>query len=87
MLRLEGISKKLSFEENKFLEDLHVTLSKELGAILIQEEVYWKQMSRHKWINYGDRNTSYFHSLTTARKRRNKILMLKDEQVNWVEDH
>ena len=54
MLQLEGISRKLSFEENKFLEDLHVTLWKELEAIIIQEEVYWKQLSRCKWINYGD---------------------------------
>ena len=43
-------------------------------------------MSRCKWINYGDRNTAYFHNLATACKRRDKILMLKDDQRNWVED-
>ena len=43
-------------------------------------------MSRCKWINYGDRNTSYFQNLATARKWRNRVLMLQDEQGNWVDD-
>ena len=86
MLRLEGISRKLSYEENRFLENLHTELWKELESVLIQEEVYWKQMSRCKWINYGDRNTTYFHNLATARKRRNKIHMLKDDHGAWVDD-
>ena len=86
MLRLEGISQKLSFQQNAFMGKLHKELWKELEAILIQEEIYWKQMSRCNWINYGDRNTTYFPNLATVRKRRNKILMLKDDQGNWIED-
>ena len=36
-LCLEGISNKLSFQQNIFLEKLHKVLWKELEAILIQE--------------------------------------------------
>ena len=33
-----------------------------------------------------DRNTTYFHGLAAARRRHNRIVMLKDDQGNWVED-
>ena len=40
LLRLEGISKKLSFQENKFLEKLQRDLWKEYEGCLVQEEIY-----------------------------------------------
>ncbi|XP_020985915.1 uncharacterized protein LOC110274883 [Arachis duranensis] len=37
-------------------------------------------------INYGDRNTSYFHNLATARRQRNRVTMLKNQHGEWVDD-
>ncbi|XP_057761117.1 uncharacterized protein LOC130981550 [Arachis stenosperma] len=48
LARLNGISLKLGFEVNPFLEDLQTELWKELEAIFIQEEILWKQCSRCK---------------------------------------
>ncbi|MCI03256.1 hypothetical protein A2U01_0024292 [Trifolium medium] len=54
--------------------------------VLKQEEVLWFQKSRSQWIKDGDRNTSYNHLKTLNRRRRNKILMLKNDQGHWEED-
>ena len=34
----------------------------------------------------GDRNTKYFHLSTFARRRRNRILALRDANDRWVHD-
>lgn len=46
----------------------------------------WFQRSRSMWLADGDRNTKYYHLQTVNRRRKNKILMLKDEGGNWIED-
>ena len=67
-----------------FLINLEKTLLKEYNQILQQEEIFWAQKSRCNWINFGDRNTSYFHTKTIIRRQRNKIGCLKDSSNNWV---
>lgn len=51
-----------------------------------KEEIHWFQKSRCKWIIYGDKNSSYFHTKTVIRRQRNKIRMLKNDSNVWVED-
>ena len=38
-----------------------------------------------RWLRDRDANTKFFHQSTLQRRRRNKILKLKDEQGRWVE--
>ena len=59
---------------------------KDYEHILVEEEIYWKQQSRCKWINFGDKNSSYFHRISTNRWRRNRILMLIDENGEWIDN-
>ncbi|KAG7558925.1 Ribonuclease H-like superfamily [Arabidopsis thaliana x Arabidopsis arenosa] len=61
-------------------------LLKNLDLLLEQEETLWFQKSREKAIALGDRNTSFFHTSTVIRRRRNKIEMLKDGEGRWVSD-
>jgi len=61
-------------------------LIKELDMVLEQEEMLWYQKSREKWVVHGDKNTSFFHTSTIIRRRRNRIDMLKDEEDRWVVD-
>jgi hypothetical protein len=61
-------------------------LQRELDLVLQQEEAIWFKKSRSQWIKDGDRNTRYYHVKTITRRRRNKILMLKNEQNDWVEN-
>lgn len=71
--RLNGAQKSLATRPNKHLFKLNKELHDELNIILQQEEILRLKKSREKWINQGDRNTSFFHFSTIVRKRRNKI--------------
>lgn len=51
-----------------------------------QENIFWKQKSRDKWLQDGDRNTKYFHLTTLIRRRNNKIEGLFDDHVQWHTD-
>ncbi|KAJ1395232.1 hypothetical protein SESBI_33603 [Sesbania bispinosa] len=50
-----------------------------------QEERYWGQRSRLKWLRWGDRNTKFFHATTIQRRGRNRLVRLKDAGGNWVQ--
>ncbi|KAH9751256.1 putative ribonuclease H protein [Citrus sinensis] len=86
LARLAGIQRALEWHKSRSLMDLEVTLKRELESILSQEEILWFQKSRRDWIEFGDRNTKYFHRQTIQRRRQNQIVMLKDEHGNWIED-
>ena len=49
-----------------------------------QEEIYWLQRGRANWLLHGYRNTSFFHNAATARKKRNQIKKLLDDNGVWV---
>ncbi|CAA7049547.1 unnamed protein product [Microthlaspi erraticum] len=61
-------------------------LLKEFDTLLEQEEMIWAQKSREKWVAHGDRNTTFFHTSTIIRRRRNRIEMLKDDAGAWISD-
>lgn len=65
----------------KQIEDLSV----EVDALWRQEESYWQQQARVKWLQEGDANTKVFHQSTLQRRRRNKVIKIKDEQGQWLE--
>lgn len=35
---------------------------------LVEEEAYWRQNSRIKWLNKEDRNISFFHAAASCKK-------------------
>lgn len=37
-------------------------------------------------ITYGDKNTRYFHVKANGKRRRNRVVMLKNEDGVWVDD-
>ncbi|KAK8655393.1 hypothetical protein V6N13_107972 [Hibiscus sabdariffa] len=51
-----------------------------------QEEEMWKQKSRVSWVKDRDRNTSFFHTNTMVRRRRNMVRMLEVEDGVWCKD-
>ena len=61
-------------------------LKMELSKLCEQEEKMWQLRSRVQWLQSGDKNTKFFHGVSTQRKRRNFIKGLKDENGTWQEN-
>ena len=47
-------------------------------SILAKEEVFWRQKSREKWLDEGDRYTKFFHNSTLFNRAMNYIIKVKD---------
>lgn len=60
-------------------------LQKKIDELWAQEEMYWGQRARVKWLHEGDRNTNFFHATAIQRRGRNRIQRIKDSNGSWVE--
>eukprot|EP00253_Pinus_taeda_P001720 PITA_01720 len=52
-----------------------------------QEEMLWRQKSRIPWLKEGEQNTKFFHRSALDDRGVNKILSLKNEQGDRIENH
>lgn len=52
-----------------------------------KEEIYWVQRARANWHKFGDRNAIFFNNFAMARKKRNFIRRLMNENGDWKEDN
>lgn len=59
---------------------------KELGHLLVHEETFWNQRAKVFWLQDGDLNTEFFHRTTIARKKRNKISKLNNDEDRWIDN-
>lgn len=84
--RLKGIQKRLEVVDSASLVFLQSNLPKEYEKILFEEETFWFQKSREKWVRLGSRNTSFFHAKTVVRRKRNKIHGLHLPSGEWCTD-
>eukprot|EP00253_Pinus_taeda_P027333 PITA_27333 len=54
----------------------------QLSHINREEEIKWRLKSRQLWLQEGDKNTTYFHKRATARKLRNNVSTILDNEGN-----
>ncbi|KAL4192905.1 hypothetical protein AMTRI_Chr06g174310 [Amborella trichopoda] len=66
-------------------EDEIMVKTKVHNALAIQER-FWASKSRVRWLQLGDRNTKYFHSIEKIRKSRNFIRYLKTKSNQELGD-
>ena len=45
----------------------------------------WHQRAKIQWLGFGDRNTKYFHSMASERRKKNTIIGLCDEEGKYCE--
>ena len=58
-------------------------LRREITNLLDSEEIMWQQRAKVQLLGLGDKNTTYFHSKASKRKKKITILGLDDEKGNW----
>lgn len=46
---------------------------KNLGSLLLKEEIYWKQRAKQFWLKEGDKNTRFFNNMANARRKVKEI--------------
>jgi hypothetical protein len=76
--RMEAISTEQTRKEE--------VLRYKLKKLEEQKELYWKQRAHMHWMKGGDRNTKYFHSVATERRKMNHIKKLRREDNVVVEE-
>ena len=54
--------------------------------LLAQEDTFWKQRAKCFWLQEGDSNSKFFHSIAFARKRPNCIKVLYNEDGIYVDN-
>ncbi|KAK9182043.1 hypothetical protein WN944_025184 [Citrus x changshan-huyou] len=79
--------KVLETNSRQSLAKLELKLKKDLKEVLTQEETLWLKKSRKDWLIQGDRNTAYFYQKTLARRRRNRITTIQDDNGEWLLDN
>ena len=59
-------------------------LEKEINVLMDKEAKMWVQRSWVLWLKDGDKNTRFFHSKASQRRRRNYINGLFDDSGSWT---
>ena len=82
--RLKGIQESLSIRPNDFLVELDRKLRLEYAEVVRLGEEFWAMKSRILWLVKGDWNTAFYHTSAFVRRRRNRILCMKDRVGSWL---
>lgn len=77
-LHVRNNSRGLQILENKLESEMCETSRK--------EELMWIQRSRAKWLIDDEQNTKYYHLKVVHRRRLNKITMMRNGYMIWIED-
>jgi exonuclease III len=86
-----GVMERTINEKTKLLQDIQdqegapdVTLlqktKNELSVLKNQEDLIWRQRAKEDWLQYGDKNTKFFHASTKQRRNKNILEKIKDEE-------
>ena len=72
----------VQYEEGNKIQNIE----KQIEDLLMDDEIYWRQRSRVEWLREGDKNTKFFHSKASSKKKKNIIWGVMNRQNKWVVD-
>jgi len=55
-------------------------IKEQLGVAFSDEEIFWRQKSREKWMFGGDKNTQFFHASVKSTRVKNSLNFLLDKK-------
>ncbi|XP_030473888.2 uncharacterized protein LOC115691407 [Syzygium oleosum] len=68
------------------LLDREVEHTQSFSSLRMQEESFYRQKSRIRWLKEGDLNTKFFHHFVNKRRLHNRILSVSTEDGSIVTD-
>ncbi|KAF7132078.1 hypothetical protein RHSIM_Rhsim09G0067200 [Rhododendron simsii] len=69
------------FSQEQYDREKH--LKEELEITMLREEMYLHQRSRINWLNFGDKNSAFFHATVIQRRQRNEMSKIRDKEGHW----
>ena len=70
--RIKELNFRVDTEANSRVREARL----ELNRLLAQQESHWRQRAKQFWLATGDKNTRFFCSFASARKRKNEVAQL-----------
>eukprot|EP00253_Pinus_taeda_P007130 PITA_07130 len=91
----QELNKELSSLQQKIITEGHTeemleqerNIHNKLEERQKQEEIYWRQKSRIRWLREGERNTKFFHRTTVQRRMHNSIPFIQTQGGAKIEKH
>lgn len=83
------VQKKETQYENAHTEEIRTEFRLAQAQLLLalkNEEDYWQQKARVKWLKEGDGNTRFLHASIQERRNRLRINRIKNAEGAWIED-
>lgn len=80
--KLRGIQQAMGIHLDAFLVNLEGQIKEEYLRVLNYEADFWATKSKYNWLIQGERNTTFFHTSTLVRRKRNRITCIKDNMNN-----
>lgn len=71
---LDNLAQTKQLDEKELNERRNAQI--ELWEWLKRKESFWAQKFRAQWLKEGDKNTRFFHTIATIRKRKNSIVSI-----------
>lgn len=83
-VKVEGLQRRLLTQPDAATAvEEHLERGK-LNVLLTAEHKFFRQRSRVRWADVGDRNTPFFHKSVTQRISHNHIHFLRDENETFL---
>nr|XP_027100420.1 uncharacterized protein LOC113719410 [Coffea arabica] len=77
--RIQELKDSNSTGKKGQLVDLKLQLSKAYR----EEELYWSQKARTRWLKEGDKNTAFFHASVMKARKQRQITCLQKDNGQW----